>query len=333
MRIALDAFGSDNSPKPEIEGAVKALKRNLCEKIYLVGKEDVLKKELEKYYYDPKRLIVVHASDVVEMGEKAAASIRKKKDSSLVRTIKLVKDGEADAAISTGNTGAVVSASLLIYGRISNVHRPAIGITVPTLKNPCILLDAGANVDCSPKNLVQFAELGNLYCKFLYDKPEPKVSLLNIGEEDKKGNELTKQAFIDLQSVDGLNFIGNMEGREILSGTSDVLVCDGFVGNVVLKTLEGVAYSIFKMMKQRFEKDWIATIGYLLSFPVFAFMKKKLDYREYGGALLLGVNGITVIGHGSSNGRAVANAIRFANKIASTDFLKQAQSYFEKETR
>ncbi len=330
MRVAVDAFGSDNAPFPEIEGAVLAIKEGFTDQVILVGDEKVITQELSKYYYDPARIIVVHASERIEMGDSASASVRAKKDSSLVRTVELHKSGEADVAVSAGNTGAVMAASLLSYGRIKNVLRPAIAVTFPTQVGHEILLDMGANVDCTSENLLQFAQLGSLYFEYFFHEPHPKVSLLNIGEESAKGNATTKQAYQMLSTAADLNFVGNIEGKDVIRGVTDVIVCDGFVGNIVLKTIEGVGFSIFEILREQINKDWIAKFGALLSYPVYTYMKKKLDHTEYGGALLVGLNGITVVSHGRSNAKAMKNAIRFAGRIAKSGFVSHAKDYFER---
>ncbi|MDO9578145.1 MAG: phosphate acyltransferase PlsX [Candidatus Cloacimonadales bacterium] len=329
MRIAIDAFGSDNAPFPEVEGAILAIKEDICEKVILVGKEDELSKELEKYYFDKDRIEIVHASEVIFMHDAPASIVKKKKDSSLVKAIQICTEGKADGMISAGNTGAVMAASLFGFKRIKNVLRPAIAATFPTQGNPEIILDVGANVDCSPDNLVQFAELGNLYSKFIFKNENPKVALLNIGEETTKGNELYKTVHQRLLESKIVNFVGNIEGKDLLRGIVDVVVCDGFVGNVMLKTVEGAAFSIFSIMKDQIKKDWIAKIGALLSFPVYAYLKKRLDHTEYGGALLVGLNGIAVVAHGRSNGKAIKNAVRLAAKMAESGFVEHAKEYYD----
>ncbi|MCD6182462.1 MAG: phosphate acyltransferase PlsX [Candidatus Cloacimonetes bacterium] len=329
MRIALDAFGSDNAPFPEVEGAILAIKEDVCKKILLVGREEQLKKELDKYFYDRSRIEIVPASEVITMDDSPAKVVKQKKDSSMVRAVALHRDGLADAMVSAGNTGAAMSASLFSYGRITNVLRPAIAITFPTTKHPEIILDVGANVDCSPENLHQFAVMGSLYSHFLYNIQRPKVALLNIGEESKKGNSVVKKVYPLLDADEAINFIGNIEGKDLLKGVVDVVVCDGFVGNVMLKTVEGVAFSIFDMMREQMQKDWIAKIGGLLSYPVYSYLKKKLDHSEYGGSLLVGLNGLSVISHGRSNAKAIKNAVRFAAKIGASGFIKHSQEYFE----
>jgi len=328
VRIALDAFGSDNAPFPEVEGAVLAIKEDLCSQVMLVGDEAVLTRELGKFYYDKSRISIVHASQRIEMGDSASASVRSKRDSSLVKAVELHKQGLADVMVSAGNTGAVMTASLLTYGRIRNVDRPAIAVVFPTQEGHQILLDMGANVDCTAENLQQFAHLGSMYFQYFFQNPRPRVSLLNIGEESAKGNSITKQAYQLLANDPDLNFQGNIEGKDIIRGITDVIVCDGFVGNVVLKTIEGVGFSIFEILKEQINKDWVAKLGAMLSYPVYSYMKKKLDHTEYGGALLVGLNGISVVSHGRSNAKAIKNALRIADRIAQSGFVEHAKTYF-----
>jgi glycerol-3-phosphate acyltransferase PlsX len=328
MHIAIDAFGSDNAPFPEVEGAILAIKENICDKIYLVGKADILTGELDKFFYDKSKIEVVHASETISMNDAPATVVKKKKDSSLVRAVQLHKEGAVDAVVSAGNTGAVMAASLLGYGRIKNILRPAIATSFPTQSNPEIILDVGANVDCSTENLVQFAKLGSLYYKFFFKTDKPKVALLNIGEEETKGNELTKAAYNKLKEYKDINFVGNIEGKDLLKGIVDVVVCDGFVGNVMVKTVEGVAYSIFSIMKEQIKKDWVAVFGTLLSYPVYSYLKRKMNHEEYGGALLVGLNGISIVSHGRSGAKAIKNAVKLASRIASSGFIKHTKEYF-----
>lgn len=329
MRIVLDAFGSDNAPFPEVEGAVLAIKEEICDKVLLVGKEEILKKELEKYIYDQHKIEIIHASETISMEDSPAQMVKKKKDSSLVKAVKLHKEGKADGFVSVGNTGAVMTAALLTLGRIKNVLRPAIAIALPTVKHPAIILDVGANVDCTPANLVQFAQMGSLYSHFFFNIKRPTVSLLNIGEEKSKGNNLVKKVYPLLLENSEINFQGNLEGKDVLRGVADVIVCDGFVGNVMLKTVEGATFAIMDILKEQIKKDWIAKIGALLSFPAYTYLKKKLDHTEYGGALLVGLNGIAVVGHGRSNGTAVKNAIKAAVNIARSGFIQHAKEFYE----
>lgn len=330
MIIALDAYGSDNAPLPEVEGAVLAIKENVCKKIFLVGKEEVLSAHLDKFIYDKSRIEIVNAREVITMEDDPSTSARLKKDSSLVVALKLHHDKIADAVVSAGNTGAVMAASLFTYGRVKNFHRPAIALTFPTINGQEIVLDVGANVDCEPQYLEQFAVLGSLYSKFLYNIESPRVALLNIGEESKKGNELTKAAYKLLEQNTSINFIGNIEGKDMLKGITEVVVCDGFVGNVMLKSVEGAAIAIFEIMKQQMKNDWVAKLGALLSFPVYKYLKKKLDHTEYGGALLVGLNGISIVAHGRSNGVAIKNAIKLGSNISESAFISQVKEYFER---
>ena len=331
MHIAIDAFGSDNAPFPEVEGAIIAIKEGLCDKVYLVGKQDILLKQLEKYYYPKDKIEIVHASEVITMSDSPAKVVREKKDSSLVKAIQLHKDGTVQAVVSAGNTGAVMAASLFGYGRVKNILRPAIATTFPTQSHPEIILDVGANVECTPENLVQYAILGSLYFKFFFEADNPRVALLNIGEEETKGNELVKNTYLKLKETKDINFVGNIEGKDLLKGIVDVVVCDGFVGNVMLKTVEGAAYSIMSILKSEMKKDWIAKLGALLSFPAYAYLKKKLDHSEYGGALLVGLNGISVVSHGRSNAKAIKNAVGLAAHLARSGFVEHAKEYFEEK--
>ncbi len=330
MKIAIDAFGSDNAPFPEVEGAILAIKEDFCDKVFLVGNEERLSKELDKFFYDENRIEIINASQIITMQDSPSRIVKQKKDSSLVKSIQLQKDGIVDAVVSAGNTGAVMAASLFTYGRVKNILRPAIATHFPTQKGNQIILDVGANVDCSSENLLQFAKLGSLYSRFFFNNEHPRVALLNIGEESSKGNELVKKTYTKLDNFKDINFIGNIEGKDLLKGIADVIVCDGFVGNVMLKTVEGAAYTIFSIMKEQIKKDWIAKLGALLSFPVYAYLKKKMDHTEYGGALLVGLNGISVVSHGRSNSNAIKNAVHVASKIAKSGFIAHTKEYFER---
>lgn len=330
MRVALDAFGSDSAPHPEIEGAVLAIKEDLCQEVILVGDQEILSRELSKYYFDPNRIKIEHATERIGMGESAAVSVRSKKDSSMVRAIALHKEGKADVAISAGNTGAMMSASLLTLGRMKNVLRPAIAVVFPTQDSHEVILDVGANVDCAAEHLMQFAVMGSKYYEYFFKEKRPRVSLLNIGEESAKGNQMSKEAHRMMAESKDINFIGNIEGKDVISGITDVIVCDGFVGNVMLKTVEGVGFSIFAILKEQINKDWVAKLGAMLSYPVYSYIKKKLDHTEYGGALLVGLNGISVVSHGRSNAKAMKNAIRFGARIAESGFVESTRDYFER---
>ncbi len=320
MRIALDAMGTDAAPAVEVAGAVSALKNPESDfDVILVGDSDVLQAELAKHTGFPTdRLSIVHASERVLPGEPPSTVLRRKPDSSIAVGVGLHKEGEADAFISAGSTGAVMAASLLILGALEGVDRPAIGTVVPTAGGPLLLLDAGANVDCKPHQLVQFAHLGKVYAQDLMAIADPRVALLNIGEEPKKGDELAVAAYEALTASD-LNFVGNVEGRGIVEGGCDVLVCDGFVGNVLLKFYESVASFIVGLLTN--------ALGDAKASEDLEEVFRLLDYTETGGAPLLGVNGIPIICHGGSPPKAIENAIRVADRAAKASMV----SHFVRE--
>src|SRR5512135_63927 len=321
MKIAVDAMGGDNAPRAVVAGAVQAA-QEYGAGIVLVGIEQVVREELEKHPQAKTLPIEVrHATEVVDMLDSAATVFRRKKDSSIRVANELVKSGEADAVFSAGHTGAAMSTSLFVLGRVEGVERPAIATFMPTLTGTSIVLDVGANVDCKPNHLLQFAIMGEVFAKYLLRNPNPRVGLLSIGEEATKGNELTKEAF-KLLTETCLNFIGNVEGRDVMSGKADVVVCDGFIGNVVLKTAEAVAESISALLRDNIGKSIARKLGYLLMRPAFQAMKQRMDYAEYGGAPLLGINGISIISHGRSSDRAIKNAIRVAAEFAKSDVNK-----------
>lgn len=315
MRVALDAMGGDFAPAVTVEGAVETVRESEDIEITLVGDEPSLTKELSGKRFPPARLTIVHASQVVGMDEPTVVAMRKKKDSSVRRAVALVKGGQADAVVSAGHSGVAMATALFLLGASKGVDRPAIATVMPTLKGPIILLDVGANVDCTPENLLQFALMGDAYCKSMFDLEEPKIGLLSIGEEDSKGNILTKEAF-KLLKDSGVRFIGNMEGKDIFQGSADVVVCDGFIGNVVLKTSEGLAEVILKMLKREIADVATGRLGYLLMKPALRNFKKKTDYAEYGGAPLLGINGTCIICHGRSSAKAIRNAIKVASEFS-----------------
>ena len=312
MRISIDAMGGDYAPQEIVAGTVEAARTiQGVEKLFLVGQEEVIRRELAKYPNVSPVIEVVHATDVVEMGDTPVAALRKKKDSSILRSVELVKKGDADAVFSAGNTGAAVAASMLKLRTLEGVWRPAIATVIPTPKNPVVLLDAGATPDSTSEMLYQFGIMGSVYSHEIMGVEKPRIGLLSIGEEDAKGNETTKEAF-RLLSQSSLNFIGNVESRDIFSGKVDVVVCDGFVGNVVLKTSESVARALGQWAKGEIKSSPIAMLGALLCRGVVKNMKKRADPDQYGGAPLLGVNGVCIIGHGSSSHVAVTNAIKVA---------------------
>jgi phosphate acyltransferase len=305
VRIALDAMGTDGAPLSEIAGAASALK-DLDEdvEILLVGDRGILEPALEAFPGFPRdRISIIHAPDRIAPGDSPASAIRRKPNSSITVGIRLQKEGEADAFVSAGSTGAVMAASLVLLRPLPGVDRPAIGTLLPTAERPALMLDAGANIDCRPHHLVQFARLGTIYAQDLMGVANPRVGLLNIGEEPEKGDELAVETHLLLKQSD-LNFIGNVEGRDIIRGACDVLVCDGFVGNVLLKFYESVAGLVIQLLKKELHRK-----GTELELDeVF----RVLDYAEYGGAPLLGVNGVTIICHGQSTPKAIRNAIGVA---------------------
>jgi glycerol-3-phosphate acyltransferase PlsX len=315
MIVALDAMGGDYAPSVNVEGAVETVKEHDDIDIILVGNEPLVRRELDSKRYPANRISIMHASQVIEMHDPPTTAIRKKKDSSIRIGIDLVKAGKADAFVSAGHSGVVMATSLLLLGTSKGVDRPAIATVMPTLKDTFILLDAGANVDCKPENLLQFALMGNTYCKLLLNKANPKVALLSIGEEDTKGNELTKEAFKLIKST-RLNFLGNLEGKDMFTGKADVIVCDGFIGNIALKISEGLAETIIKMLKREITSVSTGRIGYLMMKPAIRNFKKRTDYDEYGGAPLLGINGACIISHGRSTAKAIKNALRVAADYA-----------------
>ncbi len=314
MKIALDAVGGDHGPAPCIEGALQAIKEFDVE-VILVGDAETLKHQCDRLGCHDARLSIRHASQVVEMHESPSAVARKKRDSSIWVATELVKAGEAQAIVSPGNTGASMVSSFFVLGLLKGVERPAIATSLPTLTGEAIMLDVGANVDCTAQHLEQFALMGNEYGKHLFKKPNPRIALLSIGEEDSKGNEVTKEAFKRLKGSP-INFVGNVEGREVYSGSADVVVCDGFIGNVALKISEGVAETIKKLLIKEISGSFLGRLAYPLIAAPLVNLKRRIDYAEFGGAPLLGVNGITMICHGRSSAKAIKNAIRRAKGMA-----------------
>jgi len=309
--IALDAMGGDAGPAVNVEGAVAAA-RELGLGVILVGVQEEIRRHLDRHDLRGLPIKVRHASEVVEMEESPSTALRKKKDSSIRVAVDLVRSGDADAVVSAGNTGAVMAITLAVLGPLAGVERPAIAAALPTLAGHAILLDVGANVDCKPRHLVQFAIMGNVYARQVLGKARPRVGLLSIGEEETKGNELTKEAFRALEEEPGIEFIGNVEGVDVFKGHADVVVCDGFTGNVALKIGESVAETIMALVREEVTADLRSRAGALLLKPAFRRLQRRLDYSEVGGAPLLGVNGITIISHGRSSAKAIRNALRVA---------------------
>jgi glycerol-3-phosphate acyltransferase PlsX len=329
VKIAVDAMGGDNAPQAVVAGAVQAAKEYGVG-IILVGIEQLVQQELRKYTQAGTLPIEVrNATEVVDMLDSPATVFRRKKDSSIRVANELVKSGEAVAVISAGHTGAAMATSLFVLRPVEGVERPAIATFMPTVKGTSLILDVGANVDCKPNHLLQFAIMGDVYAKYLLKVPNPRVGLLSIGEEETKGNELTKEAF-KLLTETSLNFIGNVEGRDVMSGNADVIVCDGFIGNVVLKVSEAVAEAIGVFIRENIGTSMVRKLGYLLMRPAFRSLKRRVDYAEYGGAPLVGINGISIIGHGRSSDLAVKNAIRVAAELAKSEVNKHIREDIEK---
>ncbi len=351
--IVLDAMGSDKAPDPEIRGAILAC-RHLDVRVHLVGPEDVLRPKLReclKGYAKQERpaVFLVQASEWISMEEKAAQAVRSKRDSTMRVGLKMVREGRAAGFLTAGNTGAAMATAKMVLGSLAGVDRPALAAVLPTTSGgPCVLLDVGANVDCDPENLVQFAVMGYMYAKNVLRIANPRVGLLSIGEEDGKGNSLTRDTLpllreLSLREIsqreisqreisprslsprDGaqraqpMQFLGNVEGRDLYNGNVDVVVCDGFVGNVALKTSEGLARLVRSSLRHSLKSTVTSQVGALLSRKAFDAFKKRLDYSEYGGAPLLGVRGVCIVGHGSSNERAIMNGIRVAAEFAQAE--------------
>jgi len=326
MRIALDAMGGDYAPATTVEGAVEALVENNDLSVILVGDEAEISAELKKKNFMGRQISVKHASQTVEMDESPLTALRRKKDSSLRVAVDLVKSNEADAMVSAGNSGVVMATALHVLGKIHGIERPAIAAVMPTLKGRFVLIDAGANVDCKPLHLYQFAIMGEAYARYIFNIENPKIGLLGIGEEDAKGNELTKESSKLLRNSH-VNFIGNVEGKDIFAGEADVVVCDGFVGNIALKISEGLAEATSKMLKREISERVSGRIGYLLLKNAFRSFRKKTDYSEYGGAPLLGLSKPCIISHGRSTSKAIKNAI----KLAATCHSKRVLEVITKE--
>ncbi len=336
MRIVVDAMGGDRAPVVEVEGAVSALREAESGlEVVLVGDAEQVEAELRRLgAADLPGISVEHAPDRIEMGEDAVRQVRRKKSASVVVATRLLKEGRADGLVSAGNTGAVVATSLLQLGRLKGVRRPAIATFLPTPQGGAIVLDVGANTDCTPQHLLQFGVMGEIYAKKVLGRDNPKVGLLNIGEESSKGNKLV-QATYPLLQESHLNFIGNVEGRDVFQGVADVVICDGFVGNVVLKFTESVTHLITSLIRDEIGGDLRNRLGALLMKPVFRSLSQQLDYAEYGGAPLLGLNGVVTISHGSSNSKAIKNAIlvtaRFAREKINDHIRQELQSLQEEE--
>lgn len=309
VNVAVDAMGGDNAPGAIIRGSIEAINEDKRVKVFLVGREPVIREEVAKYTYNAEQLEVVHAEDVIDTAEPPVNAIRKKKESSIVKAMYMVKGGTCDAFVSAGSTGAVLVGGQLIVGRIKGVERPPLAPLIPTEKGVALLVDCGANVDARPSHLVQFAKMGSIYMENVIGIPNPRVGILNIGAEEEKGNALVKETFPLLKECTDINFIGSVEARDVPSGAADVIVCEAFSGNVLLKTFEGVASTLLKTVKKGMMTSLRSKIGALLVKPALKQTLKKFDVEEHGGAPMLGLNGLVVKSHGSSSSKEIKNSI------------------------
>ncbi len=329
MRVALDAMGGDKAPEEIVKGALKAIELYPeIEKIYLVGKEEEIRKYLKN---DIDKIEIKDAREVIEMDDHPALAYRKKKDASMTVATRMVKEGQAHAIISAGNTGGQMTSSLFVLGRIRGIARPAIATPLPSLEGVTLLLDSGANTDCTVENMEQFALMGSIYSKKVYKVASPRVGLVNIGSEKTKGNELAIKSYEKLEEMEAINFIGNIEGRDIPRGKADVIVADGFTGNIILKLMEGMGKSFIGIIKGQIDKSFKNKLGAFLMKDALMELKRKSDYSEIGGAPLLGVDGISIICHGSSDAKAIHNAIRVAIECKKEDYVQAIKDELQGE--
>lgn len=329
MKIALDAMGGDNAPIETIKGAMEALKEIEDLELVLVGQKEIIEKEISKYKFDNNRIEILDAREVILMTDEPVNAVRSKKDSSMNRALELVKDGKVDASVSAGNTGALITASQLKLKRIKGVLRPAIATMFPNKKGNMLMLDLGATADCKAEFLNQYAMMGTKYVEILLGKKNPSVGLLNIGTEEGKGNELTRDSYELLRENKRINFVGNVESTSMLDGDIDIIVTDGFTGNIVLKTSEGIAKFMFTSIKEEVEKSIIYKIGALLLKPAIKAIKTKMDSSEYGGAMFLGLNGLSIKAHGNSDATGIKNAIKVANRFAQMKFVNELKNIID----
>jgi len=334
IRIAVDAMGGDHAPQVVVEGVVQYIKEyntHQNTKVVLVGKEKEINKILSKYATEDnrKRIEVLNALENISMKEHFFSYWRKREKTSIKKALDLISKGNAHGMVSAGNTGAVMSIGKSVLGPLENVERPALAIMIPTVKGSSLLLDVGANVDSKPKNLVQSALMAKVFLENVHGKANPKIGLMSVGEEEAKGNELTKKTYNLLKSMD-VNFIGNVEGGDVYLGNTDIIVTDGFTGNVTLKVTEGVIEVMLSMLKREIMASLLSKIGFFFLKSSFRRLKKKLDYAETGGALLLGVNGIVIIGHGGSNAKAIKNAVKLARNFVEEDVLQKISQELNK---
>ncbi|HBE9317331.1 TPA: phosphate acyltransferase PlsX [Clostridioides difficile] len=329
MKIVIDGMGGDNAPKSNVEGAVNAIKEYQVDLI-ITGDKDLLEKEFSNYEFDRNKLEIVHTTEIIENEDKPVKAIRSKKDSSMVVALNLVKEGKADAIISAGNTGALLAGGLFVVGRIKGIDRPCLCSAIPNVKRGMTLIaDCGANADCKPKNLVEFAAMSNIYSRKVLGLENPKVALANVGLEEGKGNDLVKRSYEEIKKLD-LNFIGNVEAREVINAYTDIIICDGFTGNILLKSAEGVALSVMSLIKETFMASTKSKIGALLIKDDLRKLKSFIDYSEYGGAPLLGLNGGVIKAHGSSGAKAIKNAINQGIKFSKGKVVEDINQFISK---
>lgn len=309
VKVAVDAMGGDNAPAEIVKGAVEAANENGHVKVFLVGAENAVRRELEKHSYKPQQIEIVNATEIIETAEPPVMAIRKKKDSSIVKALQLVKNGECDAFVSAGSSGAVLVGGQVIIGRLKGVERPPLAPLIPTEKGTALLIDCGANVDARPSHLVQFAKMGSVYMESVMKVRNPRVAIVNIGAEEEKGNALVKETFPLLKNCPGINFIGSIEARDIPAGYADVIVCEAFVGNVILKLYEGVGGTLIKKVKAGMMTSLRSKVGALLVKPALKETLKEFDLEQYGGAPLLGLKGLVVKTHGSSKAIEIKNSV------------------------
>jgi len=327
IRIAVDAMGGDNAPQEIIKGCAEALAEgDKRVRLLIIGQEDKIRAEIAKHSMDAARYEIIHAPEVIGTDEAPTEAVRRKKDSSLVVGLKLVKEKKAGAFVSAGSTGAILTGATIIVGRIKGIERPALATLLPTAKSWVFVADVGANVDAKPSYLVQFAQMGSIYMESVMGIKSPSVGLVNIGAEKEKGNALTKEAYPLLETAKGFRFVGNVEPRDIPLGAVDVAVCDAFVGNVILKYSEGFAKAILGMIKEEMMAGFFTKLGALLSKPAFGRLKKRFDYKEVGGAPFLGLNGLVVKAHGSSDAKAFKNAIRQCTQFIDKDITGKIEA-------
>ncbi|MEE0248623.1 phosphate acyltransferase PlsX [Peptacetobacter hiranonis] len=333
MRIALDGMGGDNAPVSNVKGAVDAINEYKNVELIVTGDKEILEKEFAKYEFDKNRLEIIHTTEVVENEDKPVKAIRSKKDSSMVVALRMVKEGKAEAVVSAGNTGALLAGGLFVVGRIKGIDRPCLCPAIPNVKKGMtIIADGGANADCKPRNLVEFAAMSDIYSKKVLGIEKPRVAVANVGAEEGKGNDLVKKTYEELKGLD-LNFIGNVEARDVINDKTDIIVCDGFTGNILLKSAEGIALSLMGLIKETLMSSTKGKLGALLIKDDLRKLKAYMDYSEYGGAPLLGVKGGVIKAHGSSDAKAIKNAVRQAIKFAEGNVVEDIKEFINEYSK